>query len=123
MPGGSLHWPIWSPYETYVRTDYIYGWKAWNEKNGFTAAQAFMNVPETLLYIYYLYLVYSQGTQTKSTCGRSKPGFLAQRFMAGHHGAVVTMVGFTAAVMTCSKTILYGAYPVKLDARVDYYLH
>jgi hypothetical protein len=108
MPGGSLHWPIWAPYEPYTRIDYIYGWKAFNEKNGFTAAQASMNAPETFLYIYYLYLVYSRGTQVKAARGGAKLGVLAQRYVAGQPGAVTVMAGFTAAVMTCSKTILYG---------------
>lgn len=109
MTGGSLHWPIWVPYEIYMRTGYIYGWKAINEKNGFTAAQASMNVPETLLYCFYLYLVYSQGIQSKTTCGGVKPGFLAQRYVDGQPGALAVVVGFAAAVMTCSKTSLYGA--------------
>jgi hypothetical protein len=108
MPGGSLHWPIWVPYELYLQTDYIYGWKAVNEKNGFTSAQGSMNVPETLLYIYYLYIVYSQGTQLKAARGGESPGFLAQRYIAGRSGALAVMVGYTAAVMTFSKTLLYG---------------
>jgi hypothetical protein len=108
MPGGSLHWPIWAPYEPYTRTDYIYGWKAIETKNGFTAAQAFLNGPETLLYAYYLYLVYSRGTFKDNRRG-ARPGFLAQRYISGQAGAIAPMVGFTAAVMTFSKTVLYGA--------------
>ncbi|KAF2494843.1 hypothetical protein BU16DRAFT_426731, partial [Lophium mytilinum] len=108
MPGGSLEWPLWAPYELYTRTDYIYGWKAFNEKNGFTSAQGTRNIPETLLYIYYLYLVYTQSTQVQAIRGGAKPGFLAQRYVAGRPGALATMVGFAAAVMTLSKTILYG---------------
>jgi hypothetical protein len=108
MPGGSLHWLFRFPYDLYARTDYIYGWKAFNEKNGFTSAQGSMNVVETLLYIYYLYLVYSQGTQLKATRGGAKPGFLAQRYVAGEPGTMAATVGFVAAVMTFSKTMLYG---------------
>lgn len=108
MPGGSLHWPIWVPYEPYTRTDYIYGWKAITQKNGFTAAQASMNVPETLLYIFYLYLVYSKGIQLKATHGRATTGFLARRYVSGNPGALTVMVGFSAALMTFSKTVLYG---------------
>lgn len=90
-----------------MRTDYIYDWKAFNEKNGFTSAQAFMNIPETLLYMLYLYIVYSQGTQLKATLGSVKPHWLAQRSIAGPAGALAAMVGFVAAVMTLSKTLLY----------------
>jgi hypothetical protein len=108
MPGGSLQWPLWVAYEPYTRTDYMYGWKALNDKNGFTSAQASMNMPETILYIYYLYIVYSQGTKLKATCGRENPDFLAQRYTTGHPAALAVMVGFAAAVMTFSKTLLYG---------------
>jgi hypothetical protein len=108
MAGGSLQWPLWVPYELYARTDYIYGWKALNEKNGFTAAQGFMNVPESLLYIYYMYLVYSQGTQLQARHTGKIAGLLAQRYVPGQPGVLAVMVGFTAAVMTFSKTVLYG---------------
>ncbi|KAH6661676.1 hypothetical protein B0J14DRAFT_631365 [Halenospora varia] len=105
MPGGSLHWPIWVPYEIYMRTDYVYGWKPINEKNGFTSAQGSMNVPETLLYASYLYLVY---TQSKVTGGGAKPGFFAHRYVDGWPGAMAAVIGFAAAIMTFSKTLLYG---------------
>lgn len=92
-----------------MQTDYVYGWKALNEKNGFTSAQGIMNIPETLLYLYYLYLVYFHGAQSKATHGGPKPGFLAQRFVRGKCGALAVVIGFTAAIMTLSKTLLYGA--------------
>ncbi|KAF1992801.1 hypothetical protein P154DRAFT_451973 [Amniculicola lignicola CBS 123094] len=112
MPGGSLHSPIWAPYAKYVRTDYIYGWKAWEEKNGFTAAQACMNVPETVLYCVYLYLVYTRGmrpaaTQERSGSG-SRLGIFGRRCVAGRPAALAITAGFMGAVMTCSKTVLYG---------------
>lgn len=112
MPGGSLHWPIWVPYELYGKVDYIYGWKAFNEKNGFTAAQGFLNIMESLMYIYYLYIIYMFGKQSKAQ-GRGAPkassvGFLGQqRFVDGQKGAVAVLVAFSAAVMTVSKTVLY----------------
>ncbi|KAK3950788.1 hypothetical protein QBC32DRAFT_216516 [Pseudoneurospora amorphoporcata] len=89
MPGGALHYPLWTPYELYGRVDYVYGWKAWNERNGFTAAQGMMNAFET-----GLYLVYAWGV-----LGGSKG--------EGRKGATVLLVGFAAAVMTLSKTVLY----------------
>jgi hypothetical protein len=122
MTGGSLHWPLWGPYEIYMRTDFIYGWKAFNEKNGFTAAQGSMNIPETLLYLYYLYLVYSQSTQSSPAHGGAKRRFLAQKHVAGRSGALAVVVGFTAAVMTFSKTLLYGAYSFQLCAILDHHL-
>jgi len=112
MPGGSLHWPIWAPYELYGKVDYIYGWKAFNEKNGFTAAQGFLNIIESLMYVYYLYILYTFGKQSKAQ-GRgaskvSNVGFLGQqRFVDGQKGAVAVLVAFSAAVMTVSKTVLY----------------
>jgi len=110
MPGGSLNWPIWIPYEPYTRTDYMYGWKAFNEKNGFTSAQGSMNVPETLLYIYYLYLVYSHGASPTAAREGAKTRILTRRSITGQPAALAVMVGFAAAVMTCSKTLLYGMY-------------
>jgi hypothetical protein len=92
-----------------MRTDYIYGWKALNEKNGFTSAQGTMNIPETLLYLYYLYLVVCHASHSKPISGKPQPGFLPQRYVLGRPGAWAVLVGFTAAVMTLSKTLLYGA--------------
>lgn len=110
MPGGSLHWPIWAPYELYGKVDYIYGWKAYNEHNGFTAAQTFLNVIESGMYYYYLYILYAYG-KSSAAQGRGAPknsGFLGeQRFVDGKMGAVAVLVGYSAAVMTVSKTLLY----------------
>ncbi|KUJ20944.1 uncharacterized protein LY89DRAFT_681577 [Mollisia scopiformis] len=112
MPGGSLHWPIWAPYELYGQVDYIYGWKAFHANNGFTAAQGFLNIVESLMYVYYLYIVYVFGKQSKAQ-GRGAPkastiGFLGQqRFVDGQKGAIAVLVAFSAAVMTVSKTVLY----------------
>jgi len=112
MPGGSLHWPIWKPYELYGKVDYIYGWKAFNENNGFTAAQTFLNVAEELMYIYYLYIMFAHGRQS-TAAGRGAPkpatvGFLGQqRYVDGSQGAIAVLVGYSAAVMTVSKTVLY----------------
>ncbi|KAE9368776.1 hypothetical protein N431DRAFT_470463 [Stipitochalara longipes BDJ] len=108
MTGGSLHWPLWLPYELYMQADYMYSWQAIEEKNGFTAAQGAMNVIETSLYIYYLYLVYSQGLRLKATRGGTKRGLLAHTHVAGQSGALAVVIGFATAVMTFSKTLLYG---------------
>lgn len=39
MPGGKFHSPFWTPYALYGTVDYMYGWPAWNNHNGFTAAK------------------------------------------------------------------------------------
>ncbi|KAK3504785.1 hypothetical protein B0T13DRAFT_507375 [Neurospora crassa] len=91
MPGGALHYPLWAPYELYGRVDYVYGWKAWNERNGFTAAQGMMNAVETVMYLVYAWGVLGGGN------GKGE----------GRRGATVLLVGFSAAVMTLSKTVLY----------------
>ncbi|CAG8951907.1 hypothetical protein HYFRA_00005711 [Hymenoscyphus fraxineus] len=111
MPGGSLHWPIWSPYELYGQIDYVYGWKAFNEQNGFTAAQGTLNVIETAMYLYYLYVVLSHGQKTK-VLGKKRPvgsRIVGELTVGGRQGAAAVLVGFSAAVMTLSKTVLYWA--------------
>lgn len=112
MPGGYLHWPIWAPYELYGTVDYIYGWKAYNERNGFTGAQTALNVVETAMYFYYLYILYVYG-KPSSAQGRGAPKpakvgyFGEQRYVGGQKGALAVLVAFSAAVMTVSKTVLY----------------
>jgi hypothetical protein len=100
------------PYDLYGRVDYIYGWKAFNEHNGFTSAQGLLNIIETLMYGYYLYILYTYGKQSKAQ-GRGAPkasivGFLGQqRFVDGKMGALAVLVAYSAALMTVSKTVLY----------------
>ena len=112
MPGGKLHWPLYVPYDLYGRVDFIYGWKAFNAHNGFTSAQGLLNIVESVMYVYYLYILFAYGKQsTKDGRGASKPakvGFLGQqRTVEGKMGAVAVIVGYSAALMTVSKTVLY----------------
>lgn len=86
MLGGDLHW-IWSPYALYMNVDYIYGLPSWDSKDGFPAAQSLMNVGESILNLFYIYLVHVKAT----------PSSLA----------VAPIWGLTAVIMTLSKTILY----------------
>ncbi|GKT88746.1 hypothetical protein Ct61P_06596 [Colletotrichum tofieldiae] len=79
MPGGHLHWPLYVPYALYGEVDHVYGWKAFNAGNGFTSAQGALNAVETVMYL------------------------------VGRAGALAIVVGFSAAVMTLSKTVLYWA--------------
>ncbi|TFK34652.1 hypothetical protein BDQ12DRAFT_738062 [Crucibulum laeve] len=90
MKGGDLHW-LWKPYSIYQEVDYIYGVPALLANDGFTNAQSMLNVMETLLNITYLYLAH-----------------IAQWPPA-------TIVGFGAALMTLSKTILYWAQEYYCD--------
>jgi hypothetical protein len=113
MPGGWAHSPVWKPYDLYGRIDYMYGWKAFNENNGFTAAQGLMNIVESLFYIYYVYILYTYG-KPLPTAGRGAPkpstiGFLGeQRYLGGKMAGVAVLVLFSGALMTLSKTALYG---------------
>ncbi|TKY87139.1 hypothetical protein EX895_003816 [Sporisorium graminicola] len=86
MLGGDLHW-IWSPYSLYMTVDYIYGLPSWDSKDGFPAAQSLMNVGESILNLFYIYLVHIKAT----------PAALA----------VAPIWGLIAVTMTLSKTILY----------------
>ena len=96
MPGGNLHWPLWTPYKLYGEVDHMYGFKQWNAGNGFTAAQTILNVIETAMYFVYLWVLYQNGKSTPS--GRA---------ISGRAGATALLFGFSAAVMTLSKTLLY----------------
>ncbi|KJA22547.1 hypothetical protein HYPSUDRAFT_40935 [Hypholoma sublateritium FD-334 SS-4] len=84
MKGGDLHW-IWAPYALYQEVDLIYGLPALQSGDGFTNAQSLLNVIETLMNLAYLYLAHVV---------KWPPA---------------TIVGFAAAVMTLSKTVLYWA--------------
>jgi hypothetical protein len=88
MEGGALHWPLYLPYRLYGTVDYVYGWKAVEAKYGFTGAQGFLNLVETLMYAAYL-AMYFRGRDS------------------GSSGARAALIGFSAAVMTLSKTVLY----------------
>ncbi|KAI9862708.1 MAG: hypothetical protein M1813_004204 [Trichoglossum hirsutum] len=112
MPGGYLHSPVWTPYALYGTVDYIYGWPAYNSHNGFTAAQSTMNILESSLYIWYLWIVYSSGVLSVGE-GRGAPGARIAgalgrgRVVSGRMAGTAALVGFGAAVMTLSKTLLY----------------
>ncbi|RDA92063.1 hypothetical protein CP533_0980 [Ophiocordyceps camponoti-saundersi (nom. inval.)] len=91
MEGGAMHWPLWVPYKLYGEVDHIYGWKAFNARNGFTAAQGMLNLVETAMYLLYLGLFFKSPS----------------RRLEGRPAAIAVLVGFSAAVMTLSKTVLY----------------
>ncbi|KAM0436644.1 hypothetical protein ACHAPT_002353 [Fusarium lateritium] len=98
MPGGNLHWPLWVPYALYGTVDHVYGIKAWDAHNGFTGAQSALNVVESLMYLVYLWLIWTRADRGA-----------ARRTLSGRDGALAVLIGFSAAVMTLSKTALYWA--------------
>ncbi|KAI0841619.1 hypothetical protein F5Y06DRAFT_194904 [Hypoxylon sp. FL0890] len=99
MEGGSLHWPLYTPYKLYGEVDHVYGWKAFRARNGFTAAQGTLNLVETAMYCVYLWLYYNAGASVK--------GRATTRVLSGRPAAVAVLMAFSAAVMTLSKTVLY----------------
>lgn len=125
FPGGWAHAPIWTPYALYYTIDYIYGQKAYDERNGFTAAQSAVNVAETGLYLVYLYLVFARGApqpdrrvtrsggKAAKVQGRGAPsprtvGWLGEaRIVGGRAAGWASLIGLSASVMTLSKTVLY----------------
>jgi len=92
MEGGALYWPLYVPYKLYGQIDYVYGWPSLDAKRGFCAAQGFMNMVETAMYIWYLWTMKKNNWRA-----------------GGKDGAKAVVVGFSAAVMTLSKTVLYWA--------------
>lgn len=98
MPGGKLHWPIWAPYKLYGEIDGMYGWKEFNANNGFTSAQGMLNVVETAMYVWYLWLYLAHAKE--AAAGGAK-------VLSGRLAGIAVLVGFSAAVMTVSKTVLY----------------
>ncbi|KAK4202157.1 hypothetical protein QBC40DRAFT_277061 [Triangularia verruculosa] len=94
MPGGSMHWPVWVPYALYGEVDHNYGWKQWNAGNGFTAAQSWMNLIETIMYLIYAAIWWSN---KDPVTGQIK----------GRKAALAVLCAFASGVMTESKTVLY----------------
>ncbi|CEJ82092.1 hypothetical protein VHEMI02181 [[Torrubiella] hemipterigena] len=93
MEGGWMHKPFWAPYKLYGEVDHVYGWKAFNAGNGFTSAQGALNAIETAMYFYYLAAFYNLSGVKAAVSSRT--------------ASVAAIVGFSAAVMTLSKTLLY----------------
>lgn len=115
MPGGSLHYPFWTPYELYGRVDKVYGFEAIETKNGWTAAQGLVNAFETTAYLVYLYLVFKYGEQEpvqgrgapdKSVMGQLR-GLSESRTLSGRLAGIAVVVAFSTATVTFWKTVLY----------------
>lgn len=119
MEGGSLHYPLYTPYKLYGEVDHVYGWKAFHAHNGFTAAQGSLNVVETLMYLFYVawYVFKGQKVVVKSQVkgkgkGEKEGGKeKTKKVLTGRPAALAVLVAFSAAVMTLSKTVLYCRCP------------
>ena len=115
MPGGSLHWPLWAPYELYGTVDHVYGFKAWDAHSGWTAAQGTVNAIETIAYLVYLYFVYAYGEQEpRQGTGAPDKSFMGQlaalsesRTVHGEMAAWLVLGGYSIASVTFWKTVLY----------------
>lgn len=116
MPGGRIHNYLWKPYALYGTVDYLYGWPAWEAKNGFAAAQSVLNVVESLCYAYYLYVLgaraangdgFLRGVVMKSIDMSAWRDGTRIVVRGGRDVAVAVVVCFAAAAMTLSKTVLY----------------
>ncbi|KAI9014434.1 hypothetical protein CLU79DRAFT_848012 [Phycomyces nitens] len=88
MEGGK--WSLfWKPYGLYGKIDHLYGIEAWDSNDGFTGAQAFMNLVETSLNLLYLWKLKAMRETTTITIGQAN------------------LIGFSAALLTLAKTVLY----------------
>lgn len=101
MPGGAYQWPLYMPYALYGQVDHVYGLKAWESKNGFTGAQTALNIVEMLMYLVYLWMIWRRADKTTNKKEKKR------RTVSGRSGALAVLIGFSAAVMTLSKTVLY----------------
>ncbi|KAJ9496887.1 hypothetical protein H2202_007664 [Exophiala xenobiotica] len=121
MPGGKLHSPIWTPYALYGTVDYVYGWPAWDNHVGFSAAQALLNAFETVMYIYYLAIIIKSGADKYFTARSIDEFFVGsgEKTVSGPGVARAVLVLFSSAVMTLSKTVLYcnigGAHTASME--------
>ncbi|ORY12518.1 hypothetical protein BCR34DRAFT_450982, partial [Clohesyomyces aquaticus] len=112
MAGGAIQWPIWKPYEIYASIDYVYGWPGWENHDGFGGAQGALNAVEAVLYGLYIMIVYNHGKPAAAgrglQVGQGVKGWISGgRRIPGTTGNRALLIGFTAAVMTLSKTVLY----------------
>ncbi|KXT13662.1 hypothetical protein AC579_4995 [Pseudocercospora musae] len=115
MPGGKFHKPLWIPYELYGTVDYVYGFKALESNNGWTAAQGWVNALETAAYGVYLYIVYKYGEQEpiqgrgapdKSVMGQLR-ALSESRTLSGKYATGAVLLAYSTAFLTFWKTVLY----------------
>ncbi|KAK4953653.1 hypothetical protein LTR10_008256 [Elasticomyces elasticus] len=118
MSGGILHTPLWAPYALYAEVDKVYGTKALEEHNGWTATQTSFNIVETVGYLTYLYLVYTYGEIVPSPghyqsdprhriSWHSLKGLNVCRMIHGHVAARAVLLAYSMALLTFSKSSIY----------------
>ncbi|KAF1829012.1 hypothetical protein BDW02DRAFT_190666 [Decorospora gaudefroyi] len=112
MEGGAIHWPIWQPYEIYAAIDHVYGWPGWENQDGFGGAQGALNAVELVMYGLYAMIIYNHGVPTTRATGLQvgegvNKWLAGGRKVRGRTGNRALVIGFAAAVMTLSKTVLY----------------
>jgi hypothetical protein len=112
MAGGFLQWPIWKPYEVYAAIDHVYGQPGWDQHDGFGGGQGAVNVIEAVLYGLYLMLVYNHGVKAAGgsgvQIGSGVKGWASGGVrVRGSKGNAALLIGFSASLMTLSKTVLY----------------
>lgn len=98
--------------------------EAWEQADGFTGAQALVNLLECSGYGVYLLIVYMYGRETSGK-GRGAPeglrGYMSRlarpRAVEGSMGSLAAVLGFAIAVATFSKTMLYGMCLRRLRSR------
>lgn len=112
MKGGALQWPIWKPYEIYAAIDHVYGQPGWDNKDGFGGAQGVLNAVELVLYGLYAMIIYNHSRPAAAGTGLQVgkgvgAWFAGGRKVRGTVGNRALIIGFAAAIMTLSKTVLY----------------
>ncbi|KAI7866061.1 hypothetical protein BDF14DRAFT_1818162 [Spinellus fusiger] len=80
---------FWNPYNLYAKIDYFYGIQAWDANDGFTGAQAFMNLVECYLNLLYIWKLRCNKNANDTTIAQA------------------SLIGFSGALLTLSKTVLY----------------
>lgn len=109
LPGGSLSWPLYTPYELYGRVDPVYSPEAYHSGLGWTGAQGLGNVFETIAYIAYLWVILAYG-QSEGR-GEGVWSYLGpvgeKRRVHGWWGAVASLLGYTTFAITVMKSVLY----------------
>ena len=110
--GGALQWPIWKPYEIYASIDKVYSREAWDANQGFGGAQGVLNAVELVLYGLYIMILWNHGKKAAAGTGVQVGQGLGAWFaggvkIRGEVGNRALVLGFTASVMTVSKTVLY----------------
>lgn len=123
LPGGSLSWPLYIPYELYGRVDPVYSSEAYWSGLGWTGAQGLGNVFETIAYFAYLWVILAYG-QSEGR-GAGVWGYLGpvgeKRRVHGWWGAVASLLGYTTFAITVMKSVLYCESLLSLSSNFQKY--